>query len=106
VRTFADHDRAIAALHTLATEYPLLPAASISITPQFPDELVVSCFSSLADFEKWREALHADTVEVEHEITGVDQVHLIAVAKFDGVTVLIHGYSPRVRPQVLKAVAA
>lgn len=105
MRTFADHSRAVAALHALATEYPLLPAASISIVPQFPDELVISCFSSLADFEQWREALHADTVEVEHEITAVDQVHLVAAAQFDGVTVLIHGYSPRVRPQMVKAAA-
>jgi hypothetical protein len=103
VRTLADHARTIAALHALATEYPLLPAADVRIVSNVPDELMVSCWN-LASFEAWREALRADVDSIEQEITAVGQIHLLAAATFDGVTVLIHGYTPQARPQ--KAVAA
>ena len=108
MRTLADLSGPLNAMHALAAEYPLLPAAriGIEIIPEFPDELVVSCFSSLADFEQWREALRADTVEVEHSITAVGHVHLLAIATFDGVTVRLHGYSPQTRPLAAEAVAA
>jgi hypothetical protein len=106
VRTLADHSRSIAALHALATEYPLLPAADIRIVPNVPGELMIECYDSLASFEAWREALHADTDTVEHELTRVGQIHLIAEAKFDGATVIIHGYTPQARTQLAKAVAA
>lgn len=104
MRTLADHARSIAAMHALATEYPLLPAADIQMVPQAPNELAVSCYDSLASFEAWREALHADSDSVEWELTRVGQIHLVAQAHFDGVTVLIHGYTPQARPQL--AVAA
>ena len=97
MRTLADHSRTIVAMHALATEYPRLPAARIEIIPQAPDELMVSCFSSLDDFEQWREALHADPSDTEYEVTAVGQVHLVAQAAFDGVTVLVHGYSPKAK---------
>ncbi|MFE2710528.1 hypothetical protein ACFXKI_00705 [Streptomyces mirabilis] len=106
MRTLADHSRTIAAMHALATEYPLLPAADIRIVPRVPDELMIECYDSLASFEAWREALHADIDAVEHQVTRIGQIHLIAEAKFDGVTVIIHGYTPQARPQLAKAVAA
>jgi hypothetical protein len=105
VRTLADHSRTVAALHALATEYPLLPAARIELVPHAPTELMVSCFGSLSDFEQWREALHADPAEAEYEVTAVGQIRIVAAADFDGVTVLIHGYSPQARPQKAEVAA-
>ncbi|MEU1497358.1 hypothetical protein [Streptomyces sp. NPDC005732] len=105
MRILADHSRTIAALNAIAEEYPLLPAAEIRMVPQAPNELLVSCHDSLASFEAWREALHADMDAVEHEVTRIGQVHLVASAQFDGVTVIIHGYTPQVRPQMVKAAA-
>lgn len=103
MRTFADQARTVEALHALATEYPLLPAADIQLVPHMPGELLLSCWD-LGAFEQWREALHADVDAIEHGVTAVGQIRLIAQTKFDGITVLIHGYSPQARPQ--KAVAA
>jgi hypothetical protein len=93
-------------MHALATEYPLLPAADIRVVSHATDELMVSCFDSLTSFEAWREALHADPDAIEYEITAVGQIHLVSEVKFDGVTVLIHGYTPQARTQLAKAVAA
>lgn len=104
MRTLSDHSRTIAAMHALAEEYPLLPAADLRLVSNIPDELMVSCWD-LASFEAWREALHADVDAVEHQVTRIGQIHLIAEAKFDGVTVIIHGYTPQARPQLAKAVA-
>lgn len=104
MRTLAEHARTIAAMHALAEEYPLLPAADLRITSNVPDELMVSCWD-LASFEAWREALHAAADEVEHTVTRIGQIHLIAAATFDGVTVIVHGYTPQGRPQLSKAVA-
>ena len=98
MRTFADHARTVTALHELAAEYPLLPAPDVQIVPHLPGELMLSCWD-LAAFEAWREALHADAEDVEHGVTQVGQVRLIAAAKFNGITVILHGYSPQIRPQ-------
>lgn len=98
MRTFADQARTIGALHALATEYPLMPAADIQLVPHLPGELLLSCWN-LGSFEAWREALHADPDGIEHGVTAVGQIRLVAQTTFDGVTVLIHGYSPQARPQ-------
>lgn len=104
MRTLADHAQTIAALHALATEYPLLPATTLQIVSHAPGELMVSCWD-LGAFEAWREALHADPDESEYEVTAVGQIRLTAAADFDGATVLIHGYSSKARPQKAEVAA-
>jgi hypothetical protein len=103
VRTLADHFSTFDALHALATEYPLLPAADIHTVSGAPGELMVACFGPLTDFEQWREALHIDADGVEYEVTAADQIHLLGEAKFAGATVVLHGYSPRVRQSKAEA---
>ena len=99
MRTLADHFRTIDALHALAVEYPLLPAPDIRAISHAPGDLMISCHDSLADFEEWREALRIDPASVEEETTKLGQIHLIAEAAFAGATVLLHGYSPKAKPQ-------
>jgi hypothetical protein len=102
VRTFADHSRTIDALHALAAEYPLLPAPDIQLVPHLPGELLLSLWD-LSAFEAWREALHADDDSVEYGVTAVGQVRLVAQTRFDGVSILIHGYSPQARRPKVEA---
>ncbi len=49
--------------------------------------------------------MHVDGDSIEYGVTSAGQVRLVGEAKFDGVTVLLHGYGPRMSPQALKAVA-
>lgn len=104
MRTLAQHSRTIAALHALAAEYPLLPAVDIRIVSISPGELMLSTWN-LADFEQWREALHVDADSVEYEVTSVSQVHLLAEASYDGVTVLLNGYTQHIRQQKAQVAA-
>jgi hypothetical protein len=102
VRTLADHFSTFDALHALATEYPLLPAADMRTESNSPGDLLVSCWH-LDHFEQWREALHADPDHVEYEVTAHGRLHLIAEARFAGATVVLHGYSPKARQQKAEA---
>jgi hypothetical protein len=94
VKTLADHFTTFDALHALAAEYPLLPAADMRTESNAPGDLLVSCWH-LDDFELWREALHADPAGIEFEVTAHGRLHLVAEARFAGATVILHGYSPR-----------
>lgn len=104
--TLSDLRGPLTALHALAAEYPLLPAADVHVSPIYPNHLEIHCHDSFAKFEAWREALKADPGKVERREQGSATVHLKAAAEFAGITVALHGYGPLIHTaHMAKAVA-
>ena len=106
-RTLAELSTPLMTLRLLGSEFPHLPAPSVSVSTIFPDLLDLSFHDDFAGFEAWREALGIDPRDVVHHVqgngrTGVLDVHGV----FAGARLRLTGFAKVPSPELERSRAA
>ncbi|MER5399244.1 hypothetical protein [Streptomyces sp. NPDC002599] len=81
------------ALRLLAMDFGHLVAPSVAVSTIYPDRLELTFYSSLTDFEVWRQALGICPDTVIYREQNASRTHwLTASTEFAGTTLELTGY--------------
>ncbi|MDJ0463649.1 hypothetical protein [Streptomyces sp. H27-C3] len=93
-QTLQDLNGPLLLLRLFGAEYPHLPAAYLSVSTLYPDQLEMSFHDDLSGFEAWRDALSIASESVVHRVQGKGRTRVLqAEASFAGARLRLTGYA-------------